>query len=175
MVLTFDIIYVILLIATIIVVMYFAYTLYAMWSAAPFVPMSKQTVENMLQILALTKDDIVIDLGSGDGRAVFAAAKQANAATGVEINPVLLYWSRFFQLVRKQKNVFFVRENLWAFDTSKATVIILFFIPGKMEALAHKLQSELKPGTRIASYGFRFPNWQPETEYDKIRLYRTSS
>lgn len=168
----FDIIYILLLICTVVVLTYFGYTLYGLWSAAPFVPMSKQTVERMLQVLALTKDDIVIDLGSGDGRAVFEAAKYAASATGVEINPVLFYWSKFLLLLRKQVNVSFVRENLWTYDTSSATVIILFFIPGKMETLAKKLKKELKSGSRVASYGFRFPNWQPIHDHDKIRIYQ---
>ena len=143
-----------------------------MYSAAPFVPMSKQTIEKMLKMLALTKNDVVIDLGSGDGRAVFSAAKGARIVTGVEINPILYYWSLFLQRLRKSTNTSFTRRNLWEFDTSKATVIILFFIPGKMGKLANKLKGEMKSGSRIASYGFSFPDWQPIQEHDKIRIYQ---
>lgn len=143
-----------------------------MYSAAPFVPMSRKTVERMLEMLALTKNDIVIDLGSGNGRAVFAAAKKAKNVIGVEINPILYYWSLLIQILRKYSNTTFVRTNLWNFDTSKANVIILFFIPGKMDMLAKKLKQEMKPGDRVASYGFRFPNWQPIQEHDKIRIYQ---
>ncbi len=168
----FNIIYLFLIVATLAVTIYFVYTLYGMWSAAPYVPMSKQTVTNMMQLLQLADDDVVIDLGSGDGRAVFAAAKQAKTATGVEINPVLYIWSTMRKALSSAKNVSFHRSNLWSYNTSSASVIILFFIPGKMSKLATKLQAELKPGSRVASYGFRFPDWQPEMERDKIHVYR---
>ena len=147
------------------------YTAYAMWKGAPFVPTSHDHVAGMMAMAGLTKDDVVMDVGSGDGRIVFAAGKECQRAIGIEINPLLFWVSRLNAWRKGIRNVAFRRQNLWDADFSEATVLTLFFIAPKMNRMEQKIQKEMKPGSRIVSYGFRFPNWQYTKKDDTIYLY----
>ena len=143
-----------------------------MITAAPFVPMSKKNVERMIRMAEIKKGETMIDFGSGDGRVVFAAAKTGATCTGIEINPILFWWSRIKQLARRSQDIRFYRKNLWDTDLSSADVLTIFFIAPKMEKLQKKILQEMKPGTRVISYGFRFPSWQYEKKDDRMYLYR---
>lgn len=152
-----------------------AYSLYAMISAAPFVPTAKKRVKKMIALSGLRTDMLMMDLGSGDGRIVFEAAKTGARCVGIEINPVLYYWSRIKQGIRPRKNVLFRRESLWDTDVSHIDVLTIFFIHPKMEKLMKKLRTEMKPGALIVSYAFTFPGWPYEIKDDKIYVYRVES
>ena len=115
--------------------------------------------------------EILLDLGSGDGRILHTAAKSGCKCIGIEINPILYHWSRFKTKLKKLKNVEIRRENLWKTDLSEVNILSLFFIAGKMDKLNKKILSEMKPGSRVISYGFKFPNWQYSEKSGKIYLY----
>ncbi len=158
-----------LLLMTLLVTLFCLYTAYAMYKAAPFVPTSRPHVEDMLAIAKLQSSDTLMDLGSGDGRILLKASQLVKEAVGIEINPVLYWWSRF--ILRKKVNVSVRRENLWLTDLSGISVLTLFFIAHKMDLLQKKIRREMKPGSRVVSYGFRFPNWQYSEKNDKVYLY----
>lgn len=166
-----TLIYVALLLGYIFLFIFSLYTAYAMWKGAPFVPTSHTHVQGMMRIADIGPDDTVLDIGSGDGRIVFAAAARARRAIGIEINPLLFWWSRFKAKSQRIGNAHFLRQNLWDADFSSTTVLTLFFIAPKMDALHKKIAREMKPGSRVVSYGFRFPHWQYEKRDDKIYLY----
>lgn len=158
-----------LLLMTIAVTLFCVYTAYAMLKAAPFVPTSKEHVDDMLRIARLQSSDTLMDLGSGDGRILRKASGLVKQAIGIEINPVLYWWSRF--ILRKKKNTMVRREDLWHTDLSQVSVLTLFFIAHKMNLLEEKIRREMKTGSRVVSYGFRFPNWQYVEKNDKVYLY----
>lgn len=148
---------------------FMVYTLYAMFKGAPYVPLARENVTTMIQTADLQPTDIFFDLGSGDGRLLRAASPLVKECVGIEINPLLYYWSKF--LCRRYKNITVKRQDLWTVDMRAADVVSLFFIAHKMDKLGIKLNEELKPGARVVSYGFKFTTLQPARRNGKVCLY----
>ena len=127
-----------------------------------WVPTPPALVEKMLDLAGVTAADYVVDLGSGDGRNVIAAAKRGARALGVEYNPDLVALSR-----RKADaegvsgKAQFVEGDMFEADLSRATVLALFLIPENLLRLKPNFM-RLAPGTRIVSNGFEIPGWNVE-------------
>lgn len=124
-----------------------------------WVPMPENMMEKMLELAKLTPKDFLIDLGSGDGRTVIAAAKRGARALGVEFNPDLVELSR--RSAAKEgvaDKATFAEGDLYAADLSRATVITLFLLPEINLKLRPKLL-DLRPGTRILSNTFTMGDW----------------
>ena len=127
------------------------------WIASP-----RDMVEMMLDMARVTPADYVIDLGSGDGRNVIAAAKRGARALGVEFNPDLVAVSRRNALAAGVADkATFVEGDMFAADISRATVMILFLIPDNLHKLAAKLRA-LQPGSRIVSNTYEIGGWYAE-------------
>jgi SAM-dependent methyltransferase len=127
------------------------------WVPTPYV-----LVEKMLDMARVTPRDFVIDLGSGDGRNVIAAAKRGARALGVEFNPDMVELARRNAIkegVADQAK--FVEGDMFAADISRATVLALFLLPDNLRRLTPKFV-DLKPGTRIVLNGFPIPGWDPD-------------
>lgn len=130
----------------------------------PYVPTPPVVVNRMLEMADVKGDDVLYDLGSGDGRIVITAAeKYGTRGTGVEINPGLVQES--------QKNareagvadrVEFVQQDLFETDLSEATVVTLYLLPEINLKLREKLLQELEPGTRIVSHDYDMGEWEPK-------------
>jgi cyclopropane fatty-acyl-phospholipid synthase-like methyltransferase len=146
------------------------YGLFAVISGAPFVPTSKRRLKKMISLAEIKKTDTVMDVGCGDGRLVVAAAKLAKQAVGIEINPVLVWVSKF--RVARLNNAEIRAENLWKTDFSNVDIVMLYFIPEKMKKLENKIRNEMKPGSRIISHAFTFPDWPYEKKDGKVYLYK---
>ena len=133
-----------------------------------FVPTPEEVVEAMLQVANVTKNDVLYDLGCGDGRIPVAAAKKYGArGVCVDIDP-----QRIKEATENvQKNdvagqVKVVQGDLFEQDLSPATVVTLYLLPSLNVKLMPKLKKELKPGTRIVSHAFDMGDWKPEKEMD---------
>jgi len=127
------------------------------WIASP-----PDMVEKMLDMAHVTPDDYVVDLGSGDGRNVIAAAKRGAHALGVEYNPDLVEVSRRAAAAAGVADkATFVQGDMFEADISRATVMILFLIPDNLRKLAAKFRA-LKPGTRIVSNTYEISGWYAE-------------
>lgn len=129
-----------------------------------WVPTPDALVAKMLEIAKVTPNDYVIDLGSGDGRTVIAAAKLNARATGVEYNPDMVELSKRRAAeagVSEKTN--FIKADLFEYDFSDATVITMFLLPEINLRLRPKLL-ELKPGTRIVTNTFTMGEWKPDLE-----------
>ena len=128
-----------------------------------FVPTWQPVVYQMLDLAEVTKDDVVYDLGSGDGRIVIIAAQRYGArGVGVELDPKMIEISR--QVAREAEvsdRVKFIQGDLFEADISAATVVTLFLSPSVNAELEPKLRKELRPGTRIVSHQFRIGRWTP--------------
>lgn len=164
------------------------FILYELWRyrnsgrGAPFVPMEPEIVERVLQIADVGAEDIVYDLGSGDGRIPLMAALKRNArAVGVEIDKFNYWFSRARSFIMRLDNqVTFINKDFFEVDLSPATVVVLYLLQETNESLMEKLATELQPGTRIVSAAFDFPGWEPiyidfdhPTPYGPLHLYVT--
>jgi cyclopropane fatty-acyl-phospholipid synthase-like methyltransferase len=131
----------------------------------PFFPSTEEAVDGMLKLAGTGPNDVVFDLGCGDGRIVIAAAKQFGArGVGVEIDPAPLRLAVYYaRRAGVQDRVRFVRGDLFDADLSEATVVTLFLFESLNRRLLPKLLAELKPGTRIVAHRYGFGDaWPPE-------------
>jgi SAM-dependent methyltransferase len=141
----------------------------------PYVPTPPEVVTAMLKLADVKPNDVIYDLGCGDGRIAIAAAKEFGAhAVGVDIDPK--------RISEAQENansagvadrVKFMQENLFGADVHDATVVTLYLLPSVNLQLKPKLLRDLKPGTRIVSHRFDMGDWKPdkETNLDGRRIY----
>lgn len=129
-----------------------------------WVPTPYELVAKMLEIAGVTEKDYVIDLGSGDGRTVIAAAKLGAMAIGIEYNPDMIEISkRKAEEAGVSSRTKFIRADLFEYDLSEATVITMFLLPDLNLKLRSRLLN-LKPGTRIVSNTFTMGEWEPDFE-----------
>ena len=142
-----------------------------------YVPTRQVVADAMLRLAGVTADDVVYDLGSGDGRIVVIAAQKYGArGVGVEIDHALVERSR--ETAREggvADRVTFIEGDLFTTDISKATVVTMYLSTTVNMRLEPKLKRELKPGTRIVTEQFRIGVWPPDTaervENQQIFLY----
>lgn len=137
-------------------------------SLAPFVPTPQDVVERMLQLANVTKDDVVYDLGSGDGRLVITAAKKYGArGVGVDIDPDRVEESRANAKREGVEHlVRFEQRDALDTDVSQATVVTLYLLSSSNMKLRPLLTRQLKPGARIVSHAFGMGDWPPEKTED---------
>jgi len=132
---------------------------------APYVPTPTHVVWKMLELANVSEDDVVYDLGSGDGRIVLAAAKEFGArGVGIEIDPDLVETAR--RKARKMgvsDRVEFRQGDLFDTDLDEATVVTLYLWPDMNDRLRPKLQQELDPGDRVVSHSFDIDRWEADS------------
>jgi SAM-dependent methyltransferase len=128
-----------------------------------WIPSPEDMVEKMLDVAQVTAKDFVVDLGSGDGRNVIAAAKRGARALGVEYNPDLVELSRRNAAAAGVADrATFVQGDMFKADISEATALILFLIPDNLTRLTPTFL-RLKPGTRIVSNTYEIGGgWEPD-------------
>jgi SAM-dependent methyltransferase len=129
-----------------------------------WVPTHDSLVQKMLDLAKVTADDYVMDLGSGDGRTVIAAAKRGATAQGIEYNPDMVALSKARAAeAGVGDRASFANADLFTTDFSKATVLTMFLLPDINERLMPQILA-LKPGTRVVSNTFRMGAWEPDRE-----------
>jgi predicted RNA methylase len=129
-----------------------------------YVPTRQAVVDAMLELAKVTEDDVVYDLGCGDGRIVVTAAKEYGATgKGIDIDP-----QRIKEANENATNagvtdkVQFVQANLFESDVSEASVVTLYLLNSLNMKLRPILLEQLKPGTRIVSHAFNMGDWEPD-------------
>ena len=142
-----------------------------------WVPTPQVLVEKMLDLAKVTPQDLVIDLGSGDGRTVITAAKRGATAIGVEYNPDMVALSQFNA---KQAGVgdkaTIIRGDIFEYDFSKANVLTMFLLPSINMKLRPKIL-DMRPGTRVVTNSFTMEDWeadQTETVTDDCTSWCTA-
>lgn len=129
-----------------------------------WVPTHETLVQKMLDLAKVTASDYVMDLGSGDGRTVIAAAKRGATAQGIEYNPDMVALSKARAAeAGVTGRATFANADLFTTDFSKATVLTMFLLPDINERLMPQILA-LKPGTRVVSNTFRMGAWEPDKE-----------
>ena len=130
---------------------------------APSIPTPSFVVDRMLEAVHVKANDVVYDLGSGDGRIVIAAAQKYGAkAVGVEMLPDLCRQAQ--QRIRElglEDRASIVEGNVFHVDFSPATVVTMYFMTDSNERLRPNLEKYLKPGTRVVSNQFPIKGWKP--------------
>lgn len=143
------------------------------WYGAPYVKSKKEKIAVMLKLAAIRSGEQVVDLGSGDGTLVIEAARLEAEATGVEINPFLMWYSRWrIKRADLKNHATIIRGDFREFPLSGADVVFLYLWPSTIEKLKAKLSQELKPSSRIISNGFPITGWKHIIEKGKVYLYR---
>lgn len=140
----------------------------------PWVPTSMQMVNRMLEMANVESDDIVYDLGCGDGRIVLTAARRFHAqAVGIEIDPLRYIWCQFLiTILGQRKRIRIIFGNLFNKDLSEADVVVCYLMPDALTKLEKKFKRELQSETRVVSNRFRFPNLDLIREEGNARLYQ---
>jgi hypothetical protein len=126
-----------------------------------WVPSPQALVDRMLDMASVTKDDFVIDLGSGDGRTVITAAKRGARSLGIEYNPDLVVLSKENAKKEGVTNAEFVRGDIFETDFTQATVLTLFLLP-QLNLKLRPTILDMKPGTRVVSNTFNMAEWEPD-------------
>ena len=141
-----------------------------------FVPTPYEIVDAMLKLAKVGPNDVVYDLGSGDGRIPIAAVEKYNAksAVGIDINPERITEAHANHAKSKAGNrVKFVLGDIFEEKIGEASVVTLYLLPSLNSKLIPKFKAELKPGTRIVSQSFDMKPWEPDQtiEVDGRSIY----
>ena len=146
---------------------------------APYVATPRQTVRRMLELAEVGSQDVVYDLGSGDGRVLWIAAQEFGArAVGIEIDPFRYAWTRLLiRFKRLHQKVSVIRKDFFQVDLSSATVISAYLLRDTNRKMMEKLASELPVGARVVSRKYQFPGWDlvREDPSEELYVYRIGS
>ncbi len=132
-----------------------------------------EAIPAMIELAEIQPTDIVMDLGSGDGRLLIAAAKAgARKSIGYEIQHWLVKQSREAVTAEHLSDkIEILPESFWHVDVSNTNLVLLYQISYAMKRIEEKLQRELPVGARVVANGFKFPNWKEERTIGNVRLY----
>lgn len=145
----------------------------SLFLGVPFLPTHRKQSELLMELAGVGPGSMVVDLGSGAGRLMFAAARRgAKSVTGYELNPVLYLWTKLMIVLKGYNGqVHVLCKSLYKADVKNADIVTMFLFPQFMPPLEKKLFAECKPGTQLASYTFAFPNVKPDIKKEAIFLY----
>ncbi len=139
----------------------------------PYIPSTPGNADEMLRLAGVTPNDVVYDLGSGDGRIVIAAARDYGArGVGIDIDAALVREST--ENARKagvSERTAFRASDIFAVDLREATVVTMYLLSGLVAKLEPKLLAELRPGTRIVAHDYGFAKWQPDRKQQISKTY----
>ncbi len=137
-------------------------------SLAPYVPTPYDVVNRMLELAEVTRDDVVYDLGCGDGRIVITAAERFGArGVGIDYDPERIAEANANAARRGvQDLVTFIQQDAMQADVSDATVVTLYLLSSSNRRLRPILTRQLTPGARIVSHAFRMGDWRPDVTHE---------
>ena len=137
----------------------------------PYVGANKKRIKTIIEFSQIKKGEKVIDLGSGDGRLLFAAGKKGAKAVGYEINPLLIAITKFKIWARKTNNIEVKKESLWKADLKSADIILVYALRKSMKKFEDYVYKNAKKGTRVIVNTNPFPNKKPKKQNDGIFLF----
>lgn len=137
---------------------------------APYLPTLKRQIQTSLDLLDLAPGQRLLELGSGDGRVLLAAARRGHTAVGYELNPILVLISRI-RLFRYRRTVTVMWGNYWSATWEPTDAIFFFGLQKFMEKLDKKITQECRKPVKLVSFGFRFASRHPALSKDGVYLY----
>ncbi len=139
---------------------------------AMYLPTPKNIVDKMLDLAEVGKNDVVYDLGSGDGRIVISAAEKGAQAVGVEADLIRTYWSRIrARRSAAGKRVRIIWGDFFKNSVADATVVTVYQGEGINKKLRQKFEEELRPGSRVVSFSFKFEGWEVAEKHPDADIY----
>jgi ribosomal protein L11 methylase PrmA len=150
-----------------------ALLIYYFYQGPVYVPTLARTVEAMVNLSEVKPGMKMVDLGSGDGRIVVAFAKAGAIATGLEINPILVWYSRL--KIRKNGlagKAQILSNSFWSQNLSEYDIVVIFGIDHVMKRLSDKLAAELKPSAIVISNAFHLPNFVEVRKGGSLIVYK---
>ena len=126
---------------------------------APWWSTDRKTALIMCKMAKVKKNDIIYDLGCGEGTALITAAKEyGSKGVGVEIDPWRAWYARsLVNLFGLQDKITIIRQDLFKQCIEEASVVFIYLVPKAIQRLKRKILSELKPGTRVICYRYKIP------------------
>jgi len=143
---------------------------YAAFTSGPFVPSSRKRHKTMLDLANLKPSDVIYDLGCGDGRLVFLAAKFCQKAIGYELSVPLYIFGKIREIFNK-KNAKIKYGNIWTQNYDDANVIFCYLLPKAMKQFYKEVWPKLKPGTKVISNAFEIHEVKSTKKEGKVYLY----
>jgi len=139
----------------------------------PYIPSTRGNVDEILRLAGVTPNDVVYDLGSGDGRIVIAASRDYGArGVGIDFDPALVRESTDnARRAGVAERTTFQASDIFAVNLAEATVVTMYLLSGLVAKLEPKLLAELRPGTRIVAHDYGFPTWQPDRKVQISKSY----
>lgn len=156
------------MLAAIIVVGLFGFVLLF---GAPYLPTKRRQTQAALDLLDLKPGQTLFELGCGDGRVLKQAAERGWLAVGYELNPLLAITARLHTW-KYRKQVRVVCGNFWAVNLDQADGVFVFLLDKFMKRLDKKMEKELRPGTKLASFAFKIPGKRTVRSKAGIYLYQ---
>ncbi len=135
-------------------------------SDAPYVPTKMDQIRKILKLAGLKKGKKFYELGSGDGRVVYAAAKLGADSVGIEQSWIRVLYSRYKASKLNSKNTKFHHGNIFSKRYTDADVIYIYLLHKGVRKLEEKLKRELKKGSIVITQTYHFPNWKPFKKID---------
>lgn len=150
-------------------------------SDAPFIPTNSKVIRELFETILINPQEVVYDLGSGDGRLLIACVRKfgVKEAVGIERSLFLAWYSRY-EIWRAglSKRIKIIHRNFWSVNLSRANLVFCFLLPKAMQELKPKLTAELSSGTRVVSFAFSIHDWRESEIYHfsknfgKVMIYR---
>lgn len=140
---------------------------------APFVPSKPGRISTMIELANIKEGMTAVDLGSGDGSIVIACAQRGARATGIEMNPFLIPYSRWrAKRAHVQKNTTFIRGEIQDYSLAHTDIVFVYLLPDLLSRISGKLSSQLPRGAIVISNAFPIPGWKPTEEKNNVFLYK---
>lgn len=153
-------VFIIVLIAALLV---YGAVFWSIFRDAPFVPSPRSVAEAMMDLAEVKKGEEVVDLGSGHGEIMFAAARREARAIGYELSLFLCWVTILWKVIwYRRANVKVIRHDFFGANLTKTQVVTCYLFSRSMELLRHKFEVELAPGTRVVTAQFPIRGWTPE-------------
>lgn len=137
---------------------------------APYLPTLKQRVPEALELINLKKGQTLVELGSGDGRILWAAAEKGIYSVGYELNPLLVLYSKMLTF-KKRKFIKIIWGNYWQKQLPPADGLFVFLLQPYMQKLDTKIKQNYPSGIKLVSFAFTIPNKKPDKEINGLYLY----
>ncbi len=138
-------------------------------NGAPYLWSNSEVEDRIVSFSGVKRNEKVIDIGSGDGRIVKAFARFGCRSYGIELNPLLVWFTRW--KLRPYSTSVIYNADLWSHDYSPYDIVYVYGMPHLMQRLQTKLRKELKPGAKVITNAFKFPDWQEAQNDGRLSLY----